>query len=248
MLDISKYLNVYNFDYTLPGQGKQIKLRPYNAADLKNMLMFSDEQVEDALDGLLDACIIKTGKNDINVDDLWLPDRFYLLVMLRRITKGTTYAFTYTCPECKSERIVTIDLKKMKVKPLPKNFSFEVELDDNIKVTLHPLTRKVVKVAAEMMADKDEKPIAKAMDEIMATYALCVEKITTPDGDYAPPPEEALDFVSKVPDFMYTKIQDWFGSADYGIEMKSKVKCDFPQCKVFDIEKEEVVPLDNFLS
>jgi hypothetical protein len=248
MLDLAKYLNVYNFDYTLPGQGKAVKIRPYNAADLKNMLMYSDEQVEDALDGLLDACIIKTGKNDISVEDLWLQDRFYLLVMLRRITKGTLYAFTYKCPDCLSERIVTVDLKKMKVKNLPKNLNFEVELDDNIKVTMHPLTRRTVKEAIKMVEVNESHPAAKAADEIMATYALCIEKITTPEGDHAPTQEEAFRFVSEIPDFLYTKMQDWFKTLDYGIEMKTKVKCDYPGCEKFDEEKEEAIPLDNFLS
>jgi hypothetical protein len=251
MLDLSKYLNMYNFDYTLPGQSKTVKLRPYGAADLKNMLTFPDEEVEEALDGLLDACIVKTGdlKTDVYVEDLWLQDRFYLLVMLRKITKGTTYRFTYKCPTCQSERILEIDLKKMKIKTLPKNFDFDVELDKNIKVTLKPLTRKAVRLGKELIEGKtSDKPMIKAMDEMMATYAVSIEKITTPDGEYTPPPEEALEFIRTIPDFMYTKIQDWFTSTDYGIEMKTKMKCDYPKCSDYDQEKEEVVPLDNFLS
>jgi len=254
MLDVSKYLNVYQFDYNLPCQNKSVKLRPYNAADLKRMLIYSNEEVEEALDVLLQSCIVQPedSKKNINVEDLWLMDRFYLLLMLRKATKGSIYNFVYKCPSCNSEKIEAIDLKKIKVKSIPKGFDFNVKLDDNITVTLKPPTRKSIKLGKQFVSNLLEENIsviAKAFDESIGAYSYCIEKIITPEGENSPTPEEAYNFLNIAPDFMYTKIQNWFSDlGNYGIDMKTKVSCDYEKCPEFKREREEVVPLDNFLS
>lgn len=249
MIDLSKYLNMYEFTETLPGSNKQIKLRPYSAADLKKLLLQTEEDV--ALDGLIQSCVLD---EDFNVDDLYLQDRQFLLVTLRKLTKGTTYNYTFTCPVCDSQRVVIVDLKKIKVKELQKNFSNIVKLDDNISLELRPITRGSVKEATKIInggeKESPDRPAeAKIMEQIMLIHALNIVKFITPEGEYSPTKEEAIAFINdeKLPRWMFEKITDWFKDLDYGLDLTVVTSCDNKKCDAFKKETKEDLQLSSFL-
>jgi hypothetical protein len=247
MIDLSKYLNVYEFDETLPGSGQKVKLRPYSAADLKKLMLSTDE--ETSLDDLLSACVISDG---FNVDDLYLQDRQYLLISLRRLTKGTTYEYVYTCPKCNSQKIMVIDLKKMKIKKIPKDFSKVVKLDDNISLELKPITRGAVKDAVKIIDDIEKQDTlgpARTIEQVMLIYALCITKIITPEGEYSPTKEEAIEFINneKLPRWMFEKIGDWFKDLDYGMDLTVSLACDNKKCSEHGKEIKEDLQLGDFL-
>jgi hypothetical protein len=249
MIDLSKYLNVYEFDETLPGSGQKVKIRPYSAADLKRLMLNVDE--ETSLDNLLSACVVSEG---FNIDDLYLQDRQYLLVSLRRLTKGTTYEYVYTCPKCYSQRITIVDLKKMKVKKIPKDFSNKVKLDDNISVELKPITRGAIKEAVKIIdnIEKDNQTdlgAAKTIEQVMLIYALSIIKIITPEGEYSPTKEEAIEFINneKLPRQMFEKIGDWFKTLDYGLDLTLNIACDNKKCSEVGKEIKEDLQLGDFL-
>ena len=249
MVDIIRYLNVYEFDEILPGTGQMIKLRPYAAADIKRLLLASDQ--EEALDTLIQNCVITSG---FNVNDITLPDRLYLLVSLRKKTKGTTYTYTYVCPVCQSQRIVTVDLKRIKTKPLSSNFSRIVKLDDNISLELKPVTRGAIKEALKRIDEMEKEKQtdlgeAKTLEQLMLIYALSIVKFITPEGEHSPTLEEALDFINneKLPRWMFEKITEWFESLDYGIDLKIVTECDNKKCNEYKKEVKEDIQLGDFL-
>jgi rRNA maturation protein Nop10 len=118
-MSFKNYLNVYEFDTTLPGTGAKLKIKPITTGIMKELLLYesaTDEpgKIEEALDTLLQKCVITPG---FNVDGQFLQDRFFLITELRKVTRGNKYTFQATCQKCNGQAQQTVDLSKLVVKP-----------------------------------------------------------------------------------------------------------------------------------
>lgn len=76
--------------------------------------------------------------------ELTVGDRVYLMFALRRVTLGDQYPFKVKCPSCEEERLYTIDLSELDVKPMkdPKKRVFDVTLPGGKPVRFHVMTGK----------------------------------------------------------------------------------------------------------
>jgi Zn finger protein HypA/HybF involved in hydrogenase expression len=119
MSNFKRYINVYEFETVLPGNGKTVKFKPITTGQIKKLLMYENAEdqaiIETALDEILEGCVIG---EDFKVSDLYLQDRFFLLLEIRKVTKGNTYQFQTICPSCGSQSLQTVNLSEMPVKLL----------------------------------------------------------------------------------------------------------------------------------
>ena len=122
MSDFKNYLNTFVFDTVLPGSGKTIKFKPITTGQLKNMLLYQDVEdagkIELALDQLITECVVS---EDFDINDLYLQDRFFLLVEIRKCSKGNVYSFQAKCGSCDSQTMINITLNNLivnKLKPI----------------------------------------------------------------------------------------------------------------------------------
>jgi hypothetical protein len=83
MSDFKKYLNVYEFETTLPGSGEVIKYKPITTGQLKKLLIYEDDDdpsiIEEALDDLITSSVISEG---FDVTDLKV--HIIILILLVR--------------------------------------------------------------------------------------------------------------------------------------------------------------------
>jgi hypothetical protein len=116
------YLNTFVFDTVLPGSGEEVSFKPITTGQIKKLLLYetSDDPmtIENALDDVIMECIVKPQSFDIK--KLYIQDRFYLLVELRKATRGSVYNFQSICTSCKSQTQHSINLNDLKVKTLKK--------------------------------------------------------------------------------------------------------------------------------
>jgi hypothetical protein len=155
--NFKRYLNMYEWETTLPGSGKKIKYKPITTGQIKRLLLYNevyDENVvENALDELISECVVTEG---FNVKDLYLQDRFFLMVEIRCVTKGYKYMFPSKCSKCNSQTQQTIDLSKLPVKPLIK--------DENIvEQVVKPMTDKKGRLI--VVDDKKSENKVKQVEE-----------------------------------------------------------------------------------
>ena len=243
VVDLSQYLNVYKFSTELPGTGEKVDFRPINTFQLKELMSF-DGDPDDALDNLINACVTTEG---FDVRRLSLQDRFFLLVELRRKSKGDKYALSYTCDNCHGQVLDSIDMGKLKVKKLTK-LDNVVKLDNNISLQMKLLTREIrlqaAKKVEELIASGEYSEKDKIMDEIIMSYLMCVTAIVTPAGKIDNPEIDKVVFLFKNgPLSFYDSLGKWFDDLDFGIEFKTTINC--THCK----HKETIdIPLENFFS
>jgi len=239
-----KYLNRYEFKAVLPGSGQEITFKPITTGQMKALLVYEGEQdlgaVEGVIDNLISECIIKP--KDFNIDDLYINDRFFLLIELRKCTRGTIYEFEHKCPKCNSQSLQSVDLKKLKVDKIPKKLNDVVEIDENISVRLDFPRRRDQKLAYEIIREApDISEMQRTAELGTIISALTIKSIITPEGeDKDASLEEKIFFVENISTQMYEKIAN-FSSQHFGVDFSANIKC--KGCKE---TKNVKIPPENF--
>lgn len=236
------YLNIYEFETELPGSGEIIKFKPLTTGQLKKLLIYENEEniiiQENAIDDLISSCVIS---ENFNIDELYLQDRFFLLVEIRKKTKGEKYEFTYKCPECKSQSLNALNLDDVPVKNL-KVESDSINLTDDIGITLRHIKRKDFKEVSKYIDIKNRTETQVNSELQTALFAAGIEAIATPDGI-----EDDIDLKNKmylidnVPTSAFEEIKKWYDENDFGLDIEIETVC--RNCE----HKEKTnIPMGNF--
>jgi len=258
MSDFKKYLNVYEFETTLPGSGEVIRYKPITTGQLKKLLVYEDEDsdlaiIEDALDDLITSSVINEG---FDVTDLFLQDRFFLLVEIRKVSKGTHYSFNITCPICNSQSLQNIDLNSLTLKSITEEVNPFVKLDDNITVGLDFIKRIDQKVAAAIVEETEILGNMQKLAEMsLIATAIAIKIIVTPDGeDTETTIEDKLFLLESLPQMQFQKVTNWFETNNFGLDFTFNLKCPHiaPPIrkggpgKPCDFKQEMDIPVEDF--
>ncbi len=244
MSDFKKYLNKYEFKTVLPGSGQKLTFRPITTGQMKSLLAHEQEEemgaVENVLDILLTDCV--TEPKDFDVLELYINDRFFFIIELRKNTRGTTYQFEWKCPECKSQSLQVVDLKKLKVTTLPKKFENTVVLDDDISVRMDFPRRRDQKLAYEIIREAGDISDAQRTAELgVIVTALTMQSVITPEGeDNKVSIDDRIYLLENISTTMYEKIATW-STTNFGVDFTVTIKC--KSCKH---EKVLDIPPENF--
>lgn len=243
MSDYKKYLNVYEFETVLPGKGEKIEFKPVTTGQIKKILTYENEDdprlVEKILDEMISSSVIT---EEFNIDDLTLQDRFFLLVEIRKKSKGTKYKFSWTCENCGTQNLSSVDLDKLKFIDFPEKIDPIVKLDENISLGLRHVTRGMIKEGYPYFDETLSSSVQKVAELATITHAASIESIITPEGeDKDITWEDRLYFVNETPQEFYEKITEWAQKYNYGFDFSYRLKC--KGCG--KMEKREV-PLENF--
>ena len=237
------YLNIYEFSCLLPGSGETVRFRPLTTGQLKKLLVYESETdiivQENAMDDLISSCVID---EDFNIDELYLQDRFFLLMEIRKKTKGENYDFTYTCPECKSQSLNSFNLDNLEITKLENDIDNSIALTDDIGVSVRHIKRKDFKLISKFIDIKDKSELQINSELQTGLFAAGIEDIATPDGI-----EENVDIQSKmylvdnVPTSAFEEIKKWYEDNDFGINMSISATC--RNCKY---EEKTDIPMGSF--
>lgn len=245
-IDLKKLLDTYDFETTLPGSKEVIHFKPITTGVMKKVLVYENEENIETLDNFLDDLISNcTINEEFDINKLYLQDRFFLLVEIRKKSKGNLFKFNYTCPKCKLENIISIDLSKLVVTEI-KESTEPVKINDNISLVFKHMTREEQKVAFKSVDDK--LPLNTRLAEIATySYALSIEKIISGGEEHTDVPiEDKIYMLDSLDQDTYDKILKWFEDNDFGLDFTYKFKCKNPDCK--SEEKTLNIPITNFFA
>ena len=237
------FINVYEFETELPGSGETIKFKPVSTGQIKKLLTYENEKnyvlQEKALDELISSSVLVDG---FDVSNMLLDDRFFLLVELRKKTKGEVLEYQIECPECGSQSINRVNLDSLPVKKLDTNLSPTVDLTKGIKVHLRYLTRR------DQMQEIKPNDFPRNMTELQMAYAFnvlfnanAIDKIETPKGiDSDIPFKDRVYFVENIPTGELDKIKEKLDEMSFGLDLKYSTVC--VHCKH---KNEYQIPIQN---
>lgn len=220
-------LNVYNFTCELPGTGEKIDFKPLTTGQLKRLLTYENETnpvfQERAIDDLIGMSIVTEGYNP---DTMFLEDRFYFLIQIRKKSKGEVLEFTNKCKECDSQSLIRLSLDELPVILRNTKENTEVELSNNIKIKLKHVTRSDQKqINSNVFKGLNETQSSAEMQ--IQTTALGIDSVTTPE--YGEETELDLEdkkyLVENIPTSEFEKLRNWYDVNFFGIEFKTELKC-----------------------
>lgn len=164
------YINSFVFDTELPGSGVSVSFRPVTTGQIKKLLLYETSEdplsIESALDDMITECVVKPENFDIRKQ--FIQDRFYLLVEIRKATRGATYNFQTICTSCASQTQQAVNLSDLTVTKLNKAPTKVVieEKKEPVVVTTKPKKGKLVEKEEEEIKPKVvvTKPLVKSTE------------------------------------------------------------------------------------
>lgn len=140
-----------------------VEITPLTARDMKLVAGITGNNVDDVIDTLLKRCVISS----VDPDDLLTADRYFLLIMLRANSFGSTVNITVQCPHEKCQKINSLVLD------LIKDYSI-VSVKEGVKEPFRfVLPKSKLEVSYRLPRGKDIKLIESAIAKI---------KKETPEG------------------------------------------------------------------
>jgi T4 bacteriophage base plate protein len=222
-----QYLNNYEFNAQLPGSKQDIEFRPINTADIKKLLTFEGEQnyaiQEKAIDDLISSAILTEG---FKTDNLYIYDRLYLLMEIRKKTKGEMLEYEIKCPECKSQSLNRTDLNTLECK-VPENLDNRIVDLGPIKVHLRHMTRGHQRqdIKSNMFPKKASDTQIAYMFQVLF-HACAIDKIETPNGiDENIPITDRMYFIENIPMGHMEKIKEVVEDMEFGWKLENKITC-----------------------
>jgi len=221
------YINVYDFTCELPGSKEVIQFKPVSTGQIKKLLTYENETnyvvQEQALDDLITSSVLSEG---FDIDEQYIYDRLFLLIELRKKTKGEVLEFQVNCPECNSQSINRVNLDELEIKKLENQENHIIELGE-IKVHLKHMKRKDQKADIKpQMFPKGMKETQQAYMFQIAFHACAIDKIETPNGiDENISMQDRIYFIEQIPMGFMEVLKEEIENMGFGWKLQNKIEC-----------------------
>ena len=218
-------ITVPQYSLTLPSTGKEYKYRPFLVKEEKILLIAmeseDEKQIIDATVNIIKNCIV----GEIDIDDLPIFDIEYIFLQLRGKAKGEILELKYTCPKCKGQIPLAINIDEIKVEKKD-GHSNKIELTDDVGVVMKYPNIEIQKKLTDIAKNTTE------IEGLFETITNCVDYIydeesTYPAKDHTK--KELHDFLESINDEQFQKISKFFETApslkhEIELHCKNKVK------------------------
>jgi len=224
MSDLKQYLNVYEFETKLPGSDQEVKYKGLSTNLVKKLLIFDNDKdvlkEEKMLDFILNEVII----GEVDIDDMYVLDRYYLFVKIREATKGSLYQYQYTCPSCKSQSLQTIDLENIEIKK-PEITDEELKILDGTITFIMDHPKRGLQKEVYKSINKNQSDTEKKIEIQLADIVSHITKVTTPNGIHVINYKELINFIGELPEMELNIIRKWQEDNYFGIDLKHTDTC-----------------------
>ena len=225
-VDIKGLLDTYEFPYTLPGSGEKLLIKPITTGQMKRILVYEDETdpyaVEEALDKLITDCVVSDG---FDINNVYLQDRFSLLLEVRKVTKGDNYEFGWTCPKCKTSNMNVIQISELPVKPFSREGNI-LTINDRLQFEVDFPTRGDQKIAVKKLDGKKMGYRERQIEVQTGTFANSIKKAHTPDGVMEDISfDDKIYILDNISSDVFESFTKWFVEHDFGVDFMKEISC-----------------------
>ena len=218
------YLNVYEFSCTLPGTKQEVKYKPLTTGQIKKLLVNENEENPIVIENIFDELISSSVVNeDFNIDDIYVQDRSYLLIEIRKNSKGDQMSFQFKCPKCESQNLNYFDFNSLDIKQKENEEYGCVEISDDVKIYIDFITRGEQKESYNLIETGSLEKIRNDMS--INSLAATIKKIESPDGIEEIDIKDKLWIVDSLTIDNLEKMKKWFDENNFGIDMEINMTC-----------------------
>ncbi|MGE5528058.1 MAG: hypothetical protein ACM3X6_02820 [Patescibacteria group bacterium] len=195
------------------------ELREMTTADEDELLNQRPGHEASAVNLVMQSCLVKP--EGVNVIDLLMGDRLFLLFALRRLTHGDAYSFRVTCPGCNHSYLWEENLGDLRVQYLPD--PAHAASDHRFEFTLPKSGRKV---KFRLGRGKDEARLSAIRrdnrDRLMSS--LLAMRVTEIEGEKTVTPRVLAELPASDAAALRAEIE----ARDCGVDTTIEVEC--PNC------------------
>jgi len=210
----------------LPSAGRiyktdKLTLQSMTVAEEKYIYGSSSDK---AIDHILKSCI----KEDVDLDELIVPDKHYALVRLRVLTYGKDYPVDLTC-RCGNKFTHTIDLSTMEVDELPKDYKepYDITLPVSGDVISIHIPRSGEIDRYNTLARRKADKFNQNLDEVLYIFNLMlgIEKVNGEDMV----DDELYKYITELSAKDSSFLKHEFSKIKVGYY--TKLSCECPRCQ-----------------
>lgn len=236
----------------LPSGLGKATIIPMKVREQKAFLKALEKQdeylINEAFDKIILSCVVSINGDPVDPDDLCIQDRTYLLLMIRKLLNPKA-KISHICPV--SEKVyndIEIDLNELATVNFEgKSLVKTIDLNENIKVNLGPVTRKDEKQMEQWIKTKSKDK--SVVDKRYCAYAAIVKSIQFKNQETEEFEIQELTFDNKVelisdvcPHYVIDAFDTYIKSLDFGIKLKFHFKSD-----VYENEQEDAMLISFFI-
>lgn len=214
----------------LPSKGKFYP--GFKGVEISALTYLDEQSVLTAKDGNVDIVSKLLGKSikGIEINDLLIMDKIYLLMKVREVSYGKNYEFSINCPACSAEIKTSLELADhLNMNPVPD------ELSDPREITLPKLN---VKAEIRFPRSSEEVFLSTPEDVYKNLYRFIVSIQGNPDTVFIAQAVKRMHLQD------IKKLLSEINRSEYGVDPRFIFEC--PECKHTETMS---IPLDvNFFS
>lgn len=235
------------------GKATLVSMKIKEQKDFLKALEKQDEYlINEAFDKILLKCVLSINDAPVDLDQLCIQDRTFLLLMVRKLLNPKA-KISHICPV--SEKVyndIEIDLNTLEVTPYTgKKLIEEISLNDNIKIKIGPVTRKDEKEIERWIKGKSKDK--SLVDKRYCAYAAVIKEVIIKNQDTGEFESQELNFDNKVElivdvcsQNVIDIVDNYIKTLDFGIKLKFNFESKDESGKVIYQNSEEEAMLISF--
>lgn len=203
----------------LYSENTRIEGRPLKLIEVKRLSGINEENSDAIINDILRRTI-----KGINIDNLLVADKLYLIFWLRANTyRESGFSVDYVCSNCKQESSFDFKLENLQIQYLSDEFTldkFKVTLKNNDTIKYHFLT-----VSDERKISKFKNTystIIKDLDDDLISLSVMIDSINDEPKELIEKYNYLLDLEPSDYCYLISMIDEW----NFGLKKYLEVKCD----------------------
>lgn len=206
----------------VPNIPPEVTIRAIQRKDKKKLLMTNPD---DVLLALLQASIISP--QNFNVYNLYSFESTYLLYRLRVLTYGNEHKYHDTCPHCRGDNEIEVNLSEVPIIPVPDDFKpiFNITLPvSGVTLTCKLLNEGELISVRKKAAELEEKTgNMSALGDLLWESRICAI-----NGNEKVAPIEITQFLDDLIDYDNEYLMYHYNKqiGNYGLQTNLTTKCD----------------------
>lgn len=165
-------LQTSKYKTTIPSTGKSIEFRPFLVKEEKILMIAQESEdtsmILNAMKDIVKNCTFEK----VDVDELASYDLEYLFLQLRAKSVGEIIDLQVKCDKCGELNQLQVNLEEVEIKKPTKEVDNKVILENNIGITLKPISVK------------DVDGISDKVEDFTKTLSLCIDTIFDDNNVY----------------------------------------------------------------
>lgn len=216
-----KNMTVLNKDL-LPSKGKyytsDLYVKKLSTIDIKNLSTLNGDTIDGVMNSIISHCV-----QGINVNDILVGDKFWLIFYLRNLTYND-YPFyvKYNCKECGKVGMYKTQMKDIKVNYIQDDFepTYTMENGDIIEIGFPTIGNEIT--ANQIKLEPEKYTVNGEIDGSLLNIACYIKSINGSKVSIM----KAYNYICELDALSFTNFGNYMADIDFGVQPYFEIICE----------------------